>query len=100
MHVSYESGVLEDPLHAPNEDMFQLTKNPSEWPNEPDELKITFSEGIPVLVENTKTNERIENSLSIMKYLNAIGGRHGVGRIDVSLLLVQFLHFLHTQKFL
>jgi argininosuccinate synthase len=87
MHISFESGVLEDPLHPPIDDMYLMTKNPNDWPNEAQDIKITFSAGIPKLVENLSTNERVENSLNIMKYLNRLGGKHGIGRIDVKVLL-------------
>lgn len=83
MHISFESGVLEDPLHPPIDDMFLMTKNPNQWPNEAEEIKITFAAGIPQKVENLSTNETIENALNIMKYLNLLGGKHGIGRIDV-----------------
>lgn len=83
MHISFESGVLEDPLHPPIDDMYLMTKNPIDWPNEAEEIKITFSAGIPKLVENLSTNEKVENALNIMKYLNLLGGKHGIGRIDI-----------------
>ncbi|XP_054163657.1 argininosuccinate synthase-like [Oppia nitens] len=83
MHISFESGVLEDPLHPPIDDMYLMTANPSQWPNEAEEIKITFSEGIPRLVENLNTKEKIDKPIDILKYLNKLGGKHGIGRIDI-----------------
>uniref|UniRef100_A0A672ISH8 Argininosuccinate synthase n=1 Tax=Salarias fasciatus TaxID=181472 RepID=A0A672ISH8_SALFA len=83
MHISYESGILEDPKsHAPV-DLYLMTKNPEEAPNAPDVLEITFRKGVPVKVTNLKDATSKDAALDIFLYLNEIGGRHGVGRIDI-----------------
>lgn len=83
MHISFESGVLEDPSHPPIDDMFVMTSNPSQWPDRSEEIKITFTEGFPRKVENLSTNTTVVDPVPILKYLNQLGGRHGIGRIDV-----------------
>jgi argininosuccinate synthase len=73
MHISYESGILEDPNCSPPDDIYQMTSNPESWPNKSDLIKIEFLYGIPVRVENVETGETFEDSLEIFNYLNEIG---------------------------
>ncbi|KAM3599293.1 uncharacterized protein V6R79_003305 [Siganus canaliculatus] len=83
MHISYESGILENPKsHAPG-DLYQMTKNPEDSPSTPDVLEIEFKNGVPVKVINTKEGTVKDVPLEIFSYLNQIGGKHGVGRIDI-----------------
>ncbi|CAM4547375.1 unnamed protein product [Leuciscus chuanchicus] len=83
MHISYESGVLENPKnHAPS-DLFQMTVNPEDSPSEPDVLEIDFIKGVPVKVTHVKEGKSKDSPLEIFSYLNEIGGKHGVGRIDI-----------------
>ncbi|MEO7966837.1 MAG: argininosuccinate synthase, partial [Gemmatimonadaceae bacterium] len=70
--------VLEDPNQAPPKDMFMLTTDPEDAPNEPELVTIGFESGTPVSVNG----ERLDPVQLIMK-LNEIGGRHGVGRADI-----------------
>lgn len=83
MHISYESGILEDPSTEAPQDMFQMTTDPEKAPDEPDVLLLDFKNGIPVQVTNTKTKESVTDPLQLFVYLNEIGGKHGVGRIDI-----------------
>lgn len=78
LHISYEGGVLEDPWQAPPADMFRLTANPEDAPESPETVTVTFQEGTPVAV-NGDTLPPVE----LLSALNTIGGRHGVGRIDI-----------------
>uniref|UniRef100_A0A673LX66 Argininosuccinate synthase n=1 Tax=Sinocyclocheilus rhinocerous TaxID=307959 RepID=A0A673LX66_9TELE len=83
MHISYESGILENPKnHAPS-DLYQMTTNPEDSPNEPDVLEIDFAKGVPVKVTHVKEGKSKDTALEIFCYLNEIGGKHGVGRIDI-----------------
>uniref|UniRef100_A0A673MWL0 Argininosuccinate synthase n=1 Tax=Sinocyclocheilus rhinocerous TaxID=307959 RepID=A0A673MWL0_9TELE len=68
--------------HAPP-DLYQMTKNPEDSPNEPDVLEIHFAKGVPVKVRHVKEGTCKETPLEIFCYLNEIGGKHGVGRIDI-----------------
>ncbi|XP_075942867.1 argininosuccinate synthase isoform X1 [Anarhichas minor] len=83
MHISYESGILENPKsHAPA-DLYLMTKNPEDSPNTPDVLEMEFKNGVPVKVTNVKEGKSKDSPLDIFSYLNEIGGKHGVGRIDI-----------------
>lgn len=83
MHISYESGILENPkTHAPG-DLYLMTKNPEDSPSTPDVLEIHFENGVPVKVTNLKDGQSKASALDIFSYLNEIGGKHGVGRIDI-----------------
>ncbi|XP_060768966.1 argininosuccinate synthase isoform X1 [Neoarius graeffei] len=83
MHISYESGILENPkTHAPS-DLYLMTKNPEDSPNTPDVLEIEFSKGIPIKVKHLKEGTSKDTSLEIFNYLNEVGAKHGVGRIDI-----------------
>jgi argininosuccinate synthase len=77
-HVSHEGGILEDPATAPPPDLFLLTADPRETPDEPEEITIGFEAGIPVSV-----NAVPFGPVAIIEHLNEIGGIHGVGRADV-----------------
>jgi argininosuccinate synthase len=84
MHTSYESGILENPLHEPPEDMFQHTSSPKNAPDEEAHLMIEFSGGIPVAVTNCAEGITVNQSaVALMNYLNELGCKHGVGRIDI-----------------
>jgi len=75
---SIEGGKLEDPTFIPPDDIYEWTNNPEETPNEPDILKIDFEKGIPVAL-----NDERMDGLELIKKLNEIGGKHGVGRTDI-----------------
>ncbi|HEV7922634.1 MAG TPA: argininosuccinate synthase [Thermoanaerobaculia bacterium] len=77
-HLSHEGGPLEDPSFEPEASMFRLTVDPSLAPNEPERVSITFENGIPVAVNGTPLAPS-----KLIETLNEIGGRHGVGRVDL-----------------
>jgi len=77
-HLSHEGGRLENPALAPDEDMFQLTADPLQTPDAPEEVTITFTKGTPTAVDG----ERL-GPVALLTRLNEIGARHGVGRIDL-----------------
>jgi argininosuccinate synthase len=83
MHRSYESGVLEDPLQPPPEDMFKLTRPPRQAPDEPARLEILFKDALPRRVTDLHSGAAIDDPLELFLYLNQVGGRHGVGRVDM-----------------
>jgi argininosuccinate synthase len=78
LHTSYEGGILEDPSAPPPLDMFQLTVDPSEAPDEPQVVEVGFESGLPVAVDGRRLGPA-----ALLQTLNEIGGRHGVGRIDI-----------------
>ena len=77
-HISHEGGVLENPAQAPPADLFMLTSSPETAPDELENVTIGFNKGTPVAVNGT-----FLDPVSILSTLNEIGGRHGVGRIDL-----------------
>ncbi|MEO6210110.1 MAG: argininosuccinate synthase, partial [Gemmatimonadaceae bacterium] len=77
-HVSHEGGILEDPNAVPPADLFLLTADPASAPNTPEDVTIGFHAGTPVSVNGQKLNP-----VSLVEKLNRIGGKHGIGRIDL-----------------
>ncbi len=78
LHISYEGGVLEDPWEAPPKGMFHMTIDPWEADDVVEEVVVGFEHGNPVTV-----NGRSLGPADLLRTLNEIGGRHGVGRIDI-----------------
>ncbi len=78
LHISYEGGMLEDPWAAPPPGMFRMTTDPELAPDEPEEVIVSFENGSPVAVNDTALDP-----LPLLERLNEIGGRHGVGRVDI-----------------
>ena len=78
LHISYEGGVLEDPWVAPPAGMFRMTVDPEEAPDEGEWVTIGFESGNPVSVDGVEMGP-----VEILTHLNALGGRHGVGRVDL-----------------
>ncbi|MBI4367525.1 MAG: argininosuccinate synthase, partial [Deltaproteobacteria bacterium] len=77
-HLSSEGGVLEDPWQAPPKDLFELTTDPLDAPADPESIDIGFVSGVP-----TGLNGAPCNPVALMEQLNQLGGRHGVGRVDI-----------------
>lgn len=83
MHISYESGILEDPLKSPEKDTFQWTCSPEDAPDKETELEIHFKDGLPVKVVNKNDGTEKTDPLELFQYLNEVGAKNGVGRIDI-----------------
>jgi argininosuccinate synthase len=77
-HLSHEGGVLEDPANAPPESLYQLTASPERQPARPETVRIGFESGSPVAL-----NGKGLDPVALLTELNAIAGRHGVGRADL-----------------
>ena len=77
-HISHEGGPLEDPTSMPEPDMFQFSADPRTAPAEGETVEIGFEAGTPVTVNG----ERMA-ALPLLELLNEVGGRHGVGRVDL-----------------
>ncbi len=78
MHISYEGGILEDPWAAPPAGMYRMTVDPENAPDKPEYVLIALERGVPISVNG----ERL-GPAALVQRLNEIGGRHGVGRVDV-----------------
>lgn len=82
LHISYEAGILEDPwfdAFAPkNQDMFRLTRDPAAAPDRAETVELEYRRGDCVAVNGKKLAP-----VEVMRKLNTIAGRHGVGRVDM-----------------
>jgi argininosuccinate synthase len=78
LHNSFEGGVLEDPWAEPPEGMFRLTADPDKAPDRYEYLEVDFLGGDPVAVNGEKLAPA-----ALLAKLNEIGGRNGIGRIDL-----------------
>ncbi|ABQ47084.1 argininosuccinate synthase [Thermotoga petrophila RKU-1] len=83
MHISHEAGKLEDPAYIPDEDVFTWTVSPKDAPDEETLLEIHFENGIPVKVVNLKDGTEKTDPLELFEYLNEVGAKNGVGRLDM-----------------
>ena len=82
LHISYEAGILEDTwfdAYAPkNKDMFLLSVDPEDAPDKPQYITLDFEKGNCVAI-----NGKSLSPLEVMRRLNKLGGKHGVGRVDL-----------------
>ena len=82
LHISYEAGILEDPWFDPTEEenksMFKLSVAPEDAPDEPQYVELDFESGNCVGING----ERV-SAAEALKKLNELGGRHGIGRVDL-----------------
>jgi argininosuccinate synthase len=82
LHISYESGVLEDPWFDASSpkmrSMYKLSVAPEDAPNEPEYVELKFENGNCVDVNGKKLSP-----LGVIEMLNRLGGRHGIGRVDI-----------------
>jgi argininosuccinate synthase len=82
LHISFEAGILEDPwldaFSPANKGMFKLSVAPEDAPNKPEYVTLEFEQGNCIAV-----NGKALNPLGVMRALNKLGGKHGVGRVDL-----------------
>ena len=78
LHISYEGGVLEDPWQEPEESMWRWTVSPEQAPAAPQYVELEYRHGDIVAVDGEQLTPA-----GVMRRLNEIGGRHGVGRVDI-----------------
>ncbi len=77
-HISYEGGILEDPWAEPPSDMYTLMTPPEKAPDKPSYIQISYEKGDPVAVNGKRLKP-----LALLQELNKIGGRNGIGRVDL-----------------
>tara|TARA_B110000037_G_scaffold212998_2_gene266691 strand:+ start:206177 stop:207424 length:1248 start_codon:yes stop_codon:yes gene_type:complete len=82
LHISYEAGILEDPWFDPttpdNKEMYKLTVDPEDAPDESEYVTLSFEKG-----DCTAINGEAQRPAAIMRSLNKLAGKHGIGRIDL-----------------
>ncbi len=77
-HMSHEGGPLENPWNKPEESMYVLTTSPQNAPDQPETIEIGFEAGCPTALNGTPME-----ALELFTRLNELGGKHGIGRIDL-----------------
>lgn len=77
-HRSSEGGILEDPWQPPPENIFEYTVSPENAPDTPEFVEIDFEKGIP-----TKINGKKMSAVALLSFLNDLGKKHGIGRVDI-----------------
>lgn len=83
-HTSFESGMLEDPMVSPLKEMWKMTVDPKDAPEEGAKLRIEFTKGIPTKVICHSDGEKVvTGGLELFTYLNEVAGAHGIGRLDM-----------------
>lgn len=84
-HCSYEAGILEDANTAPPDDMWKMTVDPRQAPDQADDFTIEFTKGIPSKLTYPKDGKQttVTESVELFEAMNSIGHKHGVGRIDI-----------------
>lgn len=78
LHLSFEGGELEDPWSEPGPGTYVMSVNPEQAPDAPEEITLEFEQGNPVVLNG----ERLSPA-GMLAALNALGGRHGIGRLDI-----------------
>ena len=78
LHISYEGLVLENPAAKPEADMWRWCKSPQEAPNESETIELEFKKGDLVAINGEKLSPA-----GLLARLNALGARHGIGRLDI-----------------
>src|SRR4051812_9566917 len=82
LHISYEAGILEDPWFDPttkeNRGMFKLSVSPEDAPNRAEYVDLEFEKGNCVAVNGKRLSPA-----GVLKALNKLGGKHGIGRVDL-----------------
>ncbi|MBW2524785.1 MAG: argininosuccinate synthase [Deltaproteobacteria bacterium] len=83
LHISHEAGILEDPAHEPGEEIFSRTRALEQAPDAAERIAIDFKDGVPVRVKNLDDGTERAEPLELFLYLNELGSRHGIGRLDL-----------------
>ncbi|OUW17361.1 MAG: argininosuccinate synthase [Opitutales bacterium TMED158] len=82
LHISYEAGILEDPWFDPttpeNKGMYKLTVDPEDAPDEAEYIELDFEKGDCVAINGNSVGPA-----EAVKQLNALAGKHGIGRVDI-----------------
>ncbi len=78
LHISYEGRILEDPAREPEEDMWRWTASPEKAPDAPEYVELEYERGDIVSVNGLRMSPA-----EVLARLNELGGRHGVGRLDL-----------------
>ncbi|XP_037300112.1 argininosuccinate synthase isoform X2 [Manduca sexta] len=86
MHISYESGVLEDPAAIPPNGIYKMTRDLQHAEDYPIVIDINFEKGLPISIRIPSGQEKallVTDPLNLVETLNKLAGQHGIGRIDI-----------------
>ncbi|EDV91163.1 argininosuccinate synthase [Drosophila grimshawi] len=84
LHISYESGILEDPNTVAPSSLYELTLDPlTQAPQTARRVCIHFVHGLPTVVEDLGNSRNYTIASDMLKFLNDLGGSYGIGRIDI-----------------
>ncbi len=78
LHISYEGGILEDPDFEPEDSMWRITVSPEKAPNRPEHIELEYRRGDIIAINGKKMTPA-----QVLTKLNQIGGKHGIGRLDI-----------------
>ena len=78
LHISYEGAILEDPWAEPEEEMWRWSVSPETAQDRAEDIVLGFKHGDPVSI-----NGHAMSPATLLAELNTIGGRHGIGRLDI-----------------
>jgi argininosuccinate synthase len=78
LHISYEGDILEDPWIEPEETMWRWTVSPENAPDQPTYVELTYEKGDIVAINGEQMSPA-----SVMAFLNKVGGKNGIGRLDM-----------------
>ena len=78
LHISYEGLILEDPNMEPEENMWRWSVSPENAPDTPEYIEIGYEKGDPITL-----NGKTLSPATMLESLNALGNKHGIGRIDI-----------------
>jgi len=78
LHISYEGGILEDPSYEPEESMWRITVSPEKAPDRPQYVQLGYERGDIVAINGKRLSPA-----KVLAELNRLGGRHGIGRLDL-----------------
>ncbi len=83
LHISHEAGILEDPAHVPDENVYSRTASPVKAPDKITTIVVHFKDGTPVKIENKNDGSVKTEPLELFLYANQVGSENGIGRVDM-----------------
>jgi len=78
LHISYEGGILEDPSAEPEESMWLWSNSPENAPDKAEYITLDYKNGDPIALNGEELSPA-----TMLKTLNELGGKHGIGRVDI-----------------
>ena len=83
IHISHESGILEDPARTPEPHVFSLTRSPQDAPDCETRLSVHFKDGVPVRIVDAANGVDVSDPYELFRYANKVGAENAIGRVDM-----------------